>query len=390
MRNKLMSILLFYIVAWCIAPPLSYGGIFRLLALFCICLLCFLFILKNGNRINLWQIIIVFAVLYIILLCFITNDGLSSVVGICIMFALLFMKESVFKESNIFKDEKWFIPAVFILCIVFNITTLIGIAEEPNIMRILAKNTENGPSYASRGVGGYGYMYTILLIIPLGIKFLFDKNNNIFNKLIACAFIITSYILSFKSQYFLVILLVILLTILFFIFRIKNRGAKISILILMLLLFLFVLFNAEFILKEIMSGMDSTGAIYRKLRDIYNMIHGTSIEDTEFAVRFERYSRTINVIFESPLWGKFSKSFSGNHSVLLDILAQYGIPIGLLICYLILIRPFIKVNLGGIENVLFITLFLITLLNVIPFACASVFSIIMPIYSQTYNEEEVA
>ncbi len=387
MENKFISILLFYIVAWCIAPPLAYGGIFRLLALGAVCLICFIFLLKKKGRLSKAQIACVILVLYIVLLTFITGDSLSFIIGTLIMLAFLFMSESLFNDGKYFKEQKWFITAVFLMCIVFNITTLIGLAEEPNIMRVLAKNVEDGASYARRGIGGYGYMYTIIVLIPFAIKYLFDEDNKPISRIIAGMFLVTGYILAFNSQYFLVILIAIFIPIMLIVFRIKKQKTKIIMVFSFIVIFLLLFFNADIILELIMKPMSSTSAIYKKLDALYDMIHGISIEDTEFSGRFDRYVQSINMVLESPFWGKFSFIYCGRHSSLLDFLAQYGLIIGGVLCYVIYILPFNKMEgLGDYKKIARLIFTVIVLFNVVPYATVCVLMIVVPIYNQILNK----
>ena len=370
-----------YIITWCISPPLSYGIIYRIIALGAMSFLILWYLKRYNFKINKVCLKMTGVIAYILMLGVMTGDNIDKRLAVVILFCFIFCAELI-AECDFNKSEFFSIIFVaFILCIVWNICSLKGITETPNIMRLLAKNSGISRAYAERGVGGYSYVYTVVLLLPIGIDCMLNKINTKIERMIAAIFVFTSYILVFQAQYFLAIIMSIFSLIVYMVLKIKNPYIRSIILIITTIAFLTIYINADKVIMALIN-MTDVRSIDLKLQSINDLlINDGNIQDSEFGVRYERYMKDLINIGTHPLFGGFSYDVTGNHSHILDFFAQYGVPFGII--YLCLLRHPLrhikfKYYAAGLTSVL---LFLIVLfLNTLAFSFGTIIYIIMPVY----------
>ena len=378
---SLVKYALLYIVIWCVSPPLSYGGAYRLLALAAIAYIIYWHCKTNRLKIEKHFVITIFLIIYMIILGMATGDGAMNKIGVYIILGVLLSAEVITNPNFSKKDFYFIIPVTFLLCTIWNICSLKGIAETPNIMRILAKNSYISVVYAKRGIGGFGYIYMVIILLPISIDCVLRKENNTIYRIMAGAFLISGYILVFQSQYFLAMILSILLLGIYFVMKIEKITTRVILLFLLLLGFIIVYANADKILLWLIS-INNMRSIDLKLRSTYDLlISGGNIEDSEFSTRFVRYRRDIDYIFSHPIFGGFTRRVTGNHSHVLSYMAQYGIPIGSIYLSMI-IRPFLKLEIvkNAFVFVVLTIFFIIALMNTIVYMFSIAIYIITPLY----------
>ncbi len=382
MTEKVLGLSLFYLIVWCISPPLSYGTIFRLAALGIIGGVILYDLLTRHGKMTRRHFYLLTCIAYIVFLTFLTGDGIGNRVGTLIMLATALSMESIVECFKIDLNKwKWLVPASFILCILWNLCTLREIAITPNIMRVLAKNSESAPSYAMRGVGGYGYMYTVLLLIPMGINYMMNKGSHWFKRAIAVTFVVSTYMLALQSQYFMAILIAILMPLLYLVYKLEKVRTRTVLILFLLVLFFVAYMNADRILMFLLGMVDKTSAVAEKIQELYNVLQGEKLADTEFSTRLTRYGNALNYAITHPILGGFSYKITGNHSFILDIFAQYGFIAGGFILFQGFLKPFTTIREGAkVKDTMFVCFIIIALLNVIPFAMGCVLYILMPIY----------
>lgn len=380
---------LLYIVLWCISPPLSYGAIYRVIALGAV-----VYILRCHLRINQMKIekhfaLTLFLIIYMLILSLATGDGIERRIPSYILLFVI-MSADIFLDEILEKKYFYFIITItFAALVLWNICSLRGIAEVPNIMRLLAKNSGFSEAYARRGVGGFGYIYLIIIMLPIGMDCILNKKGNKLNRLLAGLFVITTYVLVFQSQYLLAMILAVFVLGVYYSMRIQDVKYRIMLLIVLLIGFFVVYSNADRILLFLIEKNEMR-SIELKLNDIYDMlVNDGSIENSEFSTRFERYMRDLKYIAQHPILGGFSYNVTGNHSHILDYFAQYGLPVGA--AYLSLVyRPFGKLKMknytAGYTSIIVFTI--IALMNTITYLFSAVLYIIIPLYYYMTKEQE--
>lgn len=380
-RAILPQLSILYIVAWCISPPLSYGAIYRIVLLGAIGFLLLWDLRCHGIQLPKYYIGAGCVIAYILLIGFLVGDSIDRRLSVLILFGIIFAMKTIFESDIDQRSFYWIISAVLVLCIVWNICSLQGIAETPNVMRLLAKNSAESEAYAMRGIGGYGYLYSIVLLLPIGVDAILNRANNVIERVIAAVFVFTSFSLVYQSQYFLAAILSLLMVIVYFIAKIKNPLLRFVAQLATIVAFFILYVNSDNVLLWLMEK-NEIRSIELKLQSMYEMlVEDGEIQSSEFATRFERYMRDIAAILNRPLLGGFSFSVTGNHSHILDFLAQYGIPFGCAYFYMLwqpLKRIRFKEYAAGFTCMVLCILLLF--LNTLAFSFGMVIYIVLPLY----------
>ncbi len=380
---------LMYLIAWCVSPPLAYGHFYRFLAVVAVCMLISMqFRLANKTIQNTYLAMVAF-IGYILVVMFLVGDSYVYRIGTIILIALMICSLHI-ENSDYSEKYQFLLTFTFLLCILWNLTSLRGIAAHPGIMRILAKNSADSAMYASRGVGGYGYIYTILLMIPLAGEICQRTQNRKFLRYCAGGFLVTSYLVIMKSAYFMAEILSVMAIPLYFVFQKKNSPHRVAFIFLVVILTGVLLIFADSILLTL-HELVGIRSIKAKLWDTYQLLNGTeAIENSEFATRHRRYWNSLTYTLTHPLFGGLRYIVTGNHSHLLDMGAQYGLLILWWYIYM-MYQPMKRMMVAGSTAVQLVLLLLVAVvtMNTAPFALGAVLFIVMPIYVKLYQQQQL-
>lgn len=382
MNSKNLSYLsILYIITWCLAPPLAYGTIYRVLAIAAVCILIFSSL--HSASINLRQRVggTILLSLYMVLVAFITGEPYVGKIGtiIILLSGVGFTLWDNQEEADIRQLNLLLLFIIAQFCL-WNTTTLKALAFDDRIMRALVRNSDISASASLAGIGGYGYIYCVVPMLPIGIAMLKEKRH-LFIKAILVYFLVTSVALAYMSQYFMALLLTILV---FPLTQLANKRAGRGNMVILVIIGIFALLvysNLENILSFLIDSIDIP-TTKRKLTEMQQtLLMGERVEDTDFGERYERYTRDLDLILSSPILGVLRFSAVGKHSNILDMFAQYGIPIG--IVYLrMLFRPCIDWIRNGmnIAYVVMIIVFVIAFMNSLPLTIAVPLCFGLPTY----------
>lgn len=387
-RKKTSIILMLYLIAWCISPPLAYGNQYRILVIICILML----VLRSWHyclpMVKQRTMLTVLLIGYLILVGVLSGDSFTLRMNTYILLAVAIASDCWMCNRRIdIKTLQIILLASFLLYTLWNLTTLRAVAVSPRVMRELVRNSSYSEALAKMGVGGYGYLYSAVLALPIGLTCLRDRNITKSIRIIATVFVVTTLLLSVQSQYLMALLLALLAIPLSLSKNsIKSNSQKTMFVIFGAIIFLLML-NIEAILSLLINNIE-IDSIQRKLADLYAIIvEGEAIADSEFAARAERYSRDLNLILTRPLFGHLTFNAVGKHSNILDMFAQYGIPLGIAYLNLITVscRKWIKKGMNVAASLLCIFL-IFACLNTVTGAAAVPLFVMLPVYCRLQEE----
>lgn len=379
--EKISYLSILYLIGWFISPPLASGTIYRAIAI--VAVLCIVFFSLVNNRRQLVHRFYGCAVLclYIILLCFVTGESFSLNINILLILitsaAFALWNNKYGNNTKQLKNLTYF--AICLYCI-WNTTTLIAVDQQPNIMRLLAKNSGETTGHVGVGVGGYGYLYSVIIMFPIGIYLLKEKQK-IWLRAVIAYFVISTAILAYQSQYFIALILAVLAVPMMVIAN-RNRGGLNVIFYIILAVVLLVIFaNLESILDFCINIVDIP-SIQKKLTLMKaTLMEGSVAEEGTFGERYERYTRDLNLIMQNPVLGVFRFSMVGKHSTILDFFAQYGIPLGIVFVNILFssCRDWIKQRIPAASFVFWITLIL-AIMNPLTLQVAAPLCVVLPTF----------
>tara|TARA_R110002051_G_scaffold265495_4_gene325341 strand:+ start:3924 stop:5033 length:1110 start_codon:yes stop_codon:yes gene_type:complete len=338
----------------------SYIRIFAMLSLVVIVIKHF----QKGNKkvylLTLLFIIITFIINYI------SSDKAYIIrhLQLYVFLSLIYLSTIVLYLS--IEKKKNIILIILIFNLIALIGTYFGLLIDGHASRALSKSGDGAIDLTEQGIGGYGTIYSNVVLIPV-LFYLKTKIISSRFKIIIWLNIIIAIIVIIKANYLIAVLLIILQFLAFLFTRTKGIN-KVFLFVSVFFGILFIVSNVDYIenaTRELVEG--TTYAI--KHRDFFNQLNGQESEYGSISSRAERYQRSFKMIFINPITGVLSYDDIGKHSNILDQLAQYGIVFFSLFIYLLINLPMqiMKREIEKKHIIIFITtLLLLGLLNNYP------------------------
>ncbi len=341
-QNSKVKALFAFLIIWLPAPPLQGNTVCRLL-----CVVVLLWLLwkkaKNGT-VPIYVLTGLVLIGVMLTVGFAVGDNINQHMALYLVLLYTLCTAYLCDLGEDIESYEFLIPLTFIAMTVWNIFTIKALIANPHIMRYLVKNNSG---YGGFGVGGYGHAYGSVLLIPLALDYTLKEQNKK-NKIIAAAYLTTTVYMILNSGYLLSVLAMVLGFAYYLIMRRTDKN-NIGWFLLVFVLLLVLYIKMEDILLYLINRLD-VGGMRMKLVEIYELLseEGAAADlekSSVFGTRYERYTRDLALIWDSPIWGVLTHMKVGKHSTLLDTFAQFGIPVGCLFCYT-LVKP-LRQSLGN-------------------------------------------
>lgn len=226
-------------------------------------------------------------------------------------------------------DKRKYLSFIYILCLITAITTILGTYAYEQPCRELATpdNSNLDRLYKSLNIGGYGFIYFLVLLIPILIRDIIQEKN-----IFKIALLVLFGFCVIRSEYTTALLLFIVSLGVVFLFNSKGFIQKTVIVALIVALAVNLqdlLINLSTVLGEdsfaIGSRLDSL-ADYSDTGDVSGDMESRQLY----------YFMSINVFLSNPFFGKlFSNRIIGGHSEILDYIGGSGL-LGLFFLFLLI------------------------------------------------------
>lgn len=232
-------------------------------------------------------------------------------------------------EDKVNKYKKKYLFSLIVFCyIITAITTVVGNMRYPTASRILATGDAAGVAlYTSQNIGGFTFVYELVLITPLIIYMFKDKK---MNRLLALSFVILIGFTIQKTEYATALLFFVLSLFLFFIPKLTNKKIYF---ILSVFVIMFVINSDYFadLIAQLGQSINSD-VVATRFEELADIIRGDSVVDVgnigNVGNRAERYRNSFNTFVNTGFigsWGSEVVGDIGGHSFILDNMARYGI-----------------------------------------------------------------
>lgn len=218
--------------------------------------------------------------------------------------------------------EKYFLLYILLILNLFSlVTTFMGLIDNSHAARSFSKSNEIAKEISDQGIGGYGFIYFNVTIIPVLI-FLKRKLNARFVKLLSNLNLILILLVAFYSNFLIAILITI--TIILYLTYYHTNKKLFSLGFLLIIFSLFILTsNLEKFEKLTYAFVEGT-SLQLKHNDIFGAIKGQGIIEGTINLRYERYERSFKMMFINPIIGVMKFDDVGKHSNIIDFTAQFG------------------------------------------------------------------
>lgn len=211
---------------------------------------------------------------------------------------------------------------VVCLYVITAITTIIGCVSNPEASRLLALGTSTDfyVHYTKLNIGGFSFVYELILLTPLFIYMLKRKR---INRFLGIALVVLIGIVAIVSEYSTALLLyVFTIVVLFFIDVTPRKIISIGV-IGMLSIVVFAPILSEII--STLSRLVNSEIVSERLDYIAATLMGnTAVESIAGERRLALYAKPLQAFAESWGIGLWTGQASGGHSFILDNIGCYG------------------------------------------------------------------
>ena len=248
--------------------------------------------------------------------------------------SLLFMM-IVFKYA--YHNRKMEMQRLFNLIIgmyvITAVTTIIGWIANPEASRLLAlgTGTEMYSIYTAQNLGGFDFVYEMVLLAPL---FIGMTKKNIINKITGIVLIVLSGVVAVNSQYSTAILLYLLTLIVLLCVDVTPR--KLVIIGVFGVIGVFVMSSVLSALFFALAKSIDSGIVAERINYVAEVLAGNQgAESLAVEARLATYEKPLTAFLETFGFGKWSGAGSAGHSFVFDNLGSYGyVGFFAIICFL--------------------------------------------------------
>lgn len=347
-KNPFFSLSLLLFTFYCFLPIMRYLPVINFqLPYFLLCyLLLLLSVIDKGKSKNITIFLMssIFLLLINYFLFFLQNDdsalSLQKTIGLNFSlfvstFPILFLLSNKMKGIS----NGHFKSVLLVILLITSVTTIIGTYMFESPCRELATqyNSELDNFYRLNNIGGYRFIYALVLSIPFVISQLQSKFN------IKMLLILIVFVFSIiRSEYTTAILLVPITIFL----SVLNRKRGLLHIITIVLVGILTILNIDLILTTLIKMFESVSTtVSTRIVLLQISLHSSSISG-DMLERFNTYNLSLHSFIDSPVFGNLVglNNPIGGHSEFLDLLAHSGL-LGFVIVFsliLILRKVFLR------------------------------------------------
>ena len=212
---------------------------------------------------------------------------------------------------------------LIVMISVTSVTTIIGCINYPEASRTLASTaTSQDPMavlYDWNNIGGYSFVYSVVLLYPFVILAFKMKRLHIIFALLLTGLV---YYMVFQAEYTYAMMLLMMSTMLFFVPRdipVKKYLKTMALIAILVLIF-------RVAVAAIVTNIGEMVGNQKMVDKINALLLGTDAVDNFDDNRDELYLHSLTMFLQHPLFGSLTggRKITGGHSFILDNLALYG------------------------------------------------------------------
>lgn len=249
---------------------------------------------------------------------------------------------------------KVLVPVILLAYAVTLVTTYIGLQEYPMASRELATSSVDYAKYYAKNIGGFHFIYAIVVLHPMIICLLRMKNK----KLLCAAYSVLIGTCIIASQYTMATLGFIISCGAYLFPTDKSRSAVGVRMFLLVVAATVALIMAPVIL-ELLAEQEVLEASADKLKDAARVLRGQEVDNYGTRNRQWAYEYSWKQFLAAPLFGSMFTSArdSGGHSYVLDNMSRWGmVGLSVIVYIFIQVQRFYK-ELTGQTTVFYFAMF---------------------------------
>lgn len=254
---------------------------------------------------------------------------------------------------------------LYISLLITTITTIYGNMLFPNASRMMATGMADNPAllnqYYRYNIGGFDFIYSIALLIPIMIYVI--KNYRKYRYQLFLLLFTSLYSILISEYTTALLISLIGLSCFFMSSTITKKCLKSYFVVVVIIIALFYTIIPTIL--NYIADMVGSEEIAIRLHDISDTIMGNEVDDnSDISSRQNLYMDSITGFIENPIWG--IQTIRGGHSFTLGVICYWGIFGGLMFFYMLnnisklFLKPFMKTSIYG-HMCIFYALYIIVL-----------------------------
>lgn len=340
-----------YLVIWVLSPPLSYGLLWRLLALLAIGVWLLLELASSRSVLLRPNLIVLGAValaFYTAMIEWIVPDAAPINRHFQVWMVLFFLLVGESFRRGREGDARLCFWLVLLLLPLWSLMTLYGLETMgTGVARRVTRSSAEAIELTEQGIGGFSLVYTIVLCLPF-LFYFSVRPQSLVRRIqgkwarravygLLMANVLLGGLLVLRAGYTIALMLAtIVVAVLLLV-----RSRRLVPLTLTICLSGLLVLGGGLALGPILNVLQAAteGTEYgAKVQDLQvSLEQGESAGTVEG--RTERYVRSAGLFLKNPVLGTLKFDDVGKHSAILDRFAQYGFGFGLLFAWLLLYVP---------------------------------------------------
>lgn len=303
---------------------------------------------KRNSIFNIFSFIFIF---FVILISYLGgSEELGNRYLEFLQILLFIWSFDLISKERSYSSEKYFIFGILLVIALISINTVFAYIDSPNISRTAKKDTLIGIKQMASGIGGYEFIYMLVLLAVSFLYFANSKNRvsvKVVFLLITSLFFVNIILSNFSTALF---ILVFSSLIWFFLGNLKAKSFTFVIIVVLSLIPL--LSYVAIYLMELFTQLNAHSMNASRINEVISFLQSGVAQDS-IGARFNAFTISINTLYDYPLLGAMFNvegdkmlEFIGQHSYLLDGFALFGFPLGLFNAMLLL-YPLYKVTFGN-------------------------------------------
>ena len=398
-KNKFLSfatiqfLCVLYLVVWTISPFMSIDLIYRLAAVAAAGLWLLVAFVRKIQFTREQIIAFVFLALVIACAFFEYPDILDLMKPISMYMLCLFFIMSVFYRDK-WDELKLLIPIVFILLIIYDIRTAQIVIEDPKIARLIVRNDEGIYQYLRQGIGGYGLIYSQVIIFPAMLMYVLKSfRRNLFLFALGAVWLVAYIVLILNAGYSIALFASAIGAGIMFFYHGRHIIPAFIITLITFFGILALILYVEPLRNRLLEFFDGT-AVARKITDLVASADSAESEGS-IAARIKVYQASLTALMVHPFVGfLWRKGGGGGHSAIIDAFGKYGLFGGVVFFRMITYQFFELKNkykhglINSVANGTLISVMFVGLLDSMPYDVVGTLMILFPIVVHIMQESD--
>lgn len=290
------------------------------------------------------------------------------------------------------KEMRWLSLFFFAIILITTVTTYWGNLMLPGASRNMASGLKDDRElmafYGSLNIGGFGFVYFLVLIQAFLFYFFKNYSRGLIIRILVLLIILFNFLSIYTTEYSTAIIAVLLsIAILLLPDRLTPQRKFLYVGIAIMCVGSLLPYFLPGLLDEFSSLTESRNVSIR-MEEVGNIMEGEATYG-DVSKRIELWKESLYNFFENPLYG--TGDSGGGHSFLLDTLSKYGM-IGLILIviqlkatYTIFVKPYLKTEYATLFLFVFMLNLFLSVVNTIFFY--NIFLLCMPLFLSFYTKE---